>query len=186
MRIISGQLKGRKLFHPKDKKTRPLKDLVKESIFNIIHHSKKFNLKLESSNILDLFSGVGSFGIEALSRGASSVTFVENYSNVYEILIKNIKLNKLENKSVIINKNILNELNFKKIKQSFEIIFLDPPYKEEISSVISKIYESKILKKDGVLIMHRHSNQNDFFLKELKIIEEKKYGLSKIIFGIFI
>ena len=186
MRIISGQLKGRKLFHPKDKKTRPLKDLVKESIFNIIHHSKKFNLKLESSNILDLFSGVGSFGIEALSRGANSVTFVENYSNVYEILIKNIKLNKLENKSVIINKNILNELNFKKIKQSFEIIFLDPPYKEELSSVISKIYESKILKKDGVLIMHRHSSQNDFFLKEFKIIEEKKYGLSKIIFGIFI
>ena len=58
MRIISGKFKGKKIFEPKDIKTRPLKDLTKESIFNIIVHSKKFNIKLESSNVLDLFSGV--------------------------------------------------------------------------------------------------------------------------------
>ena len=66
MRVISGLLKGRKIFEPKDNETRPLKDLTKESIFNIINHSNKFNINLENSNILDLFSGVGSFGIECL------------------------------------------------------------------------------------------------------------------------
>ena len=79
MRIISGNFKGKKILEPKDIKTRPLKDLTKESIFNIINHSNKFNINIKNSIILDLFSGVGSFGIECLSRGAKHVTFVENY-----------------------------------------------------------------------------------------------------------
>ena len=70
MRIISGKFRGKKIIHPKDKSTRPLKDLTKESIFNIINHSNLINIKIEESHILDLFSGVGSFGIEFLSHGA--------------------------------------------------------------------------------------------------------------------
>ena len=73
MRIISGNCKGKKILEPKDLNTRPLKDLTKESIFNIIVHSNKFNIKLENSNILDLFSGVGSFGLECLSRGSANL-----------------------------------------------------------------------------------------------------------------
>ena len=75
MRIISGQFKGKKIQEPKDKLTRPLKDLTKESIFNILNHSNLLNLDLKKSNVLDLFSGVGSFGLECISRGALSVTF---------------------------------------------------------------------------------------------------------------
>ena len=78
MRIISGNYKGKKILPPKDKLTRPLKDLTKESIFNIIKHSKLLEVNLENSNILDLFSGVGSFGLECLSRRAANVTFLEN------------------------------------------------------------------------------------------------------------
>ena len=88
MRIISGEFKGKKIIEPKDIKTRPLKDLVKESIFNIIHHTNKFKINLKNSNILDLFSGIGSFGIECLSRGVNYVTFVENYKGVLPILKK--------------------------------------------------------------------------------------------------
>ena len=89
MRVISGSFKGKKILIPKDKKTRPLKDLTKESIFNIIEHSSKFKLDFSNSHILDLFSGVGSFGIECLSRGVKKVFFVENYSNVLILLKKN-------------------------------------------------------------------------------------------------
>ena len=91
MRIIGGNFKGKKILEPKDKETRPLKDLTKESIFNILSHSNKFHVKLENSNILDLFSGVGSFGIECLSRSAESVVFIENYQNVLSILKKNLE-----------------------------------------------------------------------------------------------
>ena len=88
MRIISGNFKGKKILLPKDKLTRPLKDLTKESIFNILKHSKLLNIELESSNILDLFSGVGSFGLECLSRGAENVTFLESYTDVLSVLKK--------------------------------------------------------------------------------------------------
>ena len=98
MRVISGSSKGKKILDPNDLNTRPLKDLTKESIFNIIAHSNKFNVRLENSNILDLFSGVGSFGLECLSRGSSNVTFIENYINVLPVLRRNIfNLNFQEN-----------------------------------------------------------------------------------------
>ena len=90
MRIISGFFKGRKILEPNDEKTRPLKDLTKESIFNIIAHSNKIKISLQESKVLDLFSGTGSFGIECLSRQAKFVTFVENYPRIIPILKSNL------------------------------------------------------------------------------------------------
>ena len=91
MRIISGKFKGRKIYNPTDNITRPLKDRVRESIFNIIEHSKEMNFDLINSNVLDLYSGVGSFGLECLSRGAKQVYFFEKYIPALKILKKNIK-----------------------------------------------------------------------------------------------
>ena len=88
MRIIGGKNRGKKIIMPLDNKTRPLRDLVKESIFNLIEHSNNFNLEIKNSNILDLFSGTGSFGLECLSRGARSITFIENYKLITKILKK--------------------------------------------------------------------------------------------------
>ena len=90
MRIIGGKFQGKKLIEPKDKETRPLKDLTKESILNIINHSNKFSININKANVLDLFSGVGSFGIECFSQGASHVTFIEKYEGVLLILKKNL------------------------------------------------------------------------------------------------
>ena len=183
MRIISGQFKGKKLLQPNDKKTRPLKDLVKESLFNIIKHSKKLNTDLEKSNVLDLFAGVGSFGLEALSRGAKYVVFIENYNEVVKILKKNIENLDLNKKCDVLEKDILNDLNFKELNKSFDIVYLDPPFKEtNINSLIMKINKSNILRKNGIIILHRHKNENDQFIKESNIVEEKQYGISKIIF----
>ena len=91
MRIIGGKLKGSVLYIPKNKNTRPLKDLTKESIFNLLNHSNKIAFRLDGSNILDLYSGIGSFGLECLSRQANYVYFVENQKFALEILKKNIK-----------------------------------------------------------------------------------------------
>ena len=92
MRVIGGKFKGKRLIEPKDKETRPLKDLTKESIFNIINHSNKFSINLKKAKVLDLFSGVGSFGIECLSQGASHVTFIEKHEAVLTILKKEYDL----------------------------------------------------------------------------------------------
>ncbi len=186
MRIISGSLKGKKILAPKDLNTRPLKDLTKESIFNILAHSNKFCMRLENSNVLDLFSGVGSFGLECLSRGSSYLTFVENYSNVLSVLKKNVLNLNYQKKSKIIEKDIIENLDFNNFEKKFDIIFMDPPYKEKkISSILNSIIQSNILVKNGIIIIHRHKNDDDEFPIEFKIIDEKIYGVSKIIFGNF-
>ena len=148
MRIISGASKGKKIFTPDDKVTRPLKDLAKESIFNIIKHSNLLKLKIENNNILDLFSGVGSFGLECLSRGASNVFFYENYKNVLKILKKNIKNLKFTEQTTVIESDIFNKNSFLKLENKFEIIFIDPPFKEKkIFNLIENIAELNLLKK---------------------------------------
>ena len=101
MRIIAGNYRGKKILQPKDKFTRPLKDLTKESIFNILEHSNLIKVNIYNSNILDLFSGVGSFGLECLSRGSISVTFIENYPSALKILKFNILNMKVQKSSFI-------------------------------------------------------------------------------------
>ena len=98
MRIIAGKLKGLTLHIPKDKITRPLKDIARESIFNLLTHSNKILLQLKQSNVLDLYAGTGSFGLECLSREAENVCFVEKRKETVEILEKNIEKLKLKNK----------------------------------------------------------------------------------------
>ena len=185
MRIISGIFKGKKIFEPKDASTRPLKDLTKESIFNIIVHSNKLKIDIQNSFVLDLFSGVGSFGIECISRGAKHVTFIENYNGVLPILKKNLSSLKIDEKYQVIEQNILNGINLKNSINTFDIIFLDPPYKEKnLKKILDNISTEKLIKDNGIIIIHRHKNEKDQFSENLKIIEEKKYGISKIIFGI--
>ena len=187
MRIIGGNFKGKKILEPKDKETRPLKDLTKESIFNIINHSNKFSIELEKSYVLDLFSGTGSFGLECLSRKAKHVCFVENYIGILPILKNNLSNLKTVKNYSIIEKNILIEIDFLEKKEKFDIIFLDPPYKEKkINTILNNLSKFKTLKPDGIIIIHRHKKEEDNFPDKFKIIEEKKYGISKIIFGKFI
>ncbi len=183
MRVISGNFKGKKIYEPKDANTRPLKDLTKESIFNIINHSNKFKIKIDQAVVLDLFSGVGSFGIECLSRNAKKVFFVENYNRVLPILKKNLANLKLIKNFEIIEKDIYKEKLFENLNIVFDIIFLDPPYKDQnLDKTLIKTKNSRILKKNGILILHRHKKEKEIFSTDFKIIEEKKYGISKIIF----
>ena len=183
MRIISGTFRGKKILEPKDIKTRPLKDLTKESIFNILNHSNKFKIDLENSNILDLFSGVGSFGIECLSRGAKYVVFAERYDGVLPMLRKNLQSLKSIENFEIIQQDIYNDKFFLNLNKKFEVIFMDPPYRDKnLSLLLDIIKNEKILKENGILIIHRHKDEKDIIPNKLNIIEEKKYGLSKIIF----
>ena len=187
MRIISGIFKGKKLLEPNDKETRPLKDLTKESIFNIINHSSKFSIRINKALVLDLFSGVGSFGIECLSQGAKDVTFIEKYEGVLPILKKNLNDLKSIKNYKIIEKDILDEFDFNELKNNFDIIFLDPPYKEKtLGKILTSIIKNKVLKNDGIIIIHRHKKETDIFPEKFRIIDEKKYGISKIIFGSYL
>ena len=185
MRIISGKFKSRKLLMPLDKETRPLKDLTRESIFNTLLHFKKFLFKFKNTKILDLYSGTGSFGLECLSRDANKVTFVENNKNALKILQKNIYKLNVEKKISVIENTVLNYLSdIDNFNDKIDLIFLDPPYKEKnIFELINNIAKANILKKNGIIIIHRNKKSKDNYPNNFKILDIRKYGISKIIFG---
>ena len=164
MRILSGKFKGKKLFLPSDKKTRPLKNLVKESIFNLLQHSNKINIRLENASILDLFSGSGSFGLECLSREAQKVIFFENYSEALKILNKNLKLLKINKNYEVIDVCCFDYLNQIVVFQKNLISYLLTRHlKARINELLEKIIEKN--KKNGVFIIHRHKNDKTKLLQ---------------------
>ena len=184
MRIIGGNLRGKKILNPTDKSTRPLKDMVRESIFNIIEHSKNEYVELNNAKVLDLFSGTGSFGIECLSRGAKKVVFFENYINSIKILKKNLDLLSLNEQSNIIEKDAYNLTKSENNLIKFDLIFLDPPFKDnKLNQLIEKIKQMKITSKNTLIIIHRNKKIFENISKDLTISKEKNYGLSRIIFG---
>ena len=187
MRIISGRLKGSSLYISKDKTIRPLKDLARESIFNVLNHSNKILFQLEKSNILDLYAGTGSFGLECLSRKARHVCFVENEKSAIKVLEKNIEKLDFRKKTKVFFKDAMNLIEKKNIiNLKFDLIFCDPPFKfSDISKLIQLIFNNNLLNENGIIILHRNKTTKEKLPDYFKVIEERLYGISKIIFGKF-
>ena len=185
MRIISGTLKGKSINFLKNKNTRPLKDSVKESIFNILNHSNLIKTDIQNSTILDLYSGVGSFGIESLSRNAKRVTFIEKDINASNILKENLKKLSILQKSKIFTDKIENVLS--RLEEKFNIFFLDPPFADENYFLnLELIKNRKIFEENHIVIIHREKRSKENFGNILHIVETKQYARSKIFFGKFI
>ncbi len=183
MRIIGGKFKGRAIHFFKTKNTRPLKDSVRENIFNILYHSNEINVVLNNALVLDLYSGIGSFGLECLSRGARKVTFVEIDLEAVKILKKNLLKLSIRKQSEIIENKIENIKNWGK---KYNIFFLDPPFKDtKFIDNLKKFKNKKIYEKNHLIIIHRERNSKDDFDEILRILSVKIYGRSKIIFALF-
>ncbi len=186
MRIIAGKHKGSTLYLPLDKIIRPLKDRVRESIFNLINHSNKISFQLKNSYILDLYAGSGSFGLECLSRGAGKVYFVEKAKDSAEILKKNIEKLSCKEKTKIIETDVYKQFIHKNLKEKIDFIFIDPPFKEKnLDKLAINLKKNKIIKKNTILIIHIHKNSKDCIFKEIQILNQKIYGKSKIIFSVW-
>ena len=189
MRIIGGKLKNKKLHFPENLKTRPLKDSVRENVFNILSHSNNVAIDIKNSEVLDLYAGTGSFGLECVSREASKVVFVENDLDALTNLKKNIKNLNSENKTILLNQDVLEFLNLLTLelyKEKFNIIFLDPPYQDKKCVEVVKIIKKKeLLNKKHIIVIHREIKSEDHIDKYLNIIEKRVYGRSEIFFGRF-
>ena len=184
MRIISGKFKNKKIFFPKNFKTRPLRDSVKENIFNILEHSKKIDLNVYNSNVLDLYAGSGSFGLETISRYKAKVTFVEKDLDALVNLKKNLKVLKIQNEVYLYEMDIFDFLDKQNFTKKFDIIFFDPPYSDDnFIDAIKTIKQKKILKENHIIILHRDRESKDYINNKLSIFESRKYGRSLIIFG---
>ena len=142
-------------------------------------------MQIEGSKVLDLYSGVGSFGIECISREAKQVSFVEKNVSTYQLLLDNLDKLNIIDRARTFNQDIH---DFIKIKKStkYNIFFLDPPFSDNhFLKILKIIREKNLFDKDHIVIIHREKKSINNFQDFIKIILTKEYGRSKIIFGIF-
>jgi len=144
MRVISGSARGRKLREPEGQSIRPTTDNVKESIFNIIQFD------IEGRRVLDLFAGTGQLGIEALSRGAAAVVFVDASADAVKLVRDNVRLMGFEDRATVLRGDALQYLAR---GGKFDVVFLDPPYPSNlIEKALKMIFEFDILNENGIII----------------------------------
>jgi 16S rRNA (guanine966-N2)-methyltransferase len=179
MRIISGRARGLKLNAPKNNDIRPTTDRIKESLFNII------NPYVLDSEVLDLFAGTGSLGLECLSRGAKECVFVDSSKESIKVLNSNIKKANFVSESQVLNYEFNNALNSLKLKnRKFDIVFLDPPYYENMFiEAIKKIDSFDLINEDSIIVVE-HDSVDKFpdTLGRIKKHRDKKYGNTTLTF----
>ncbi len=178
MRVISGSARGLKLNAPKGLSTRPTTDRIKESLFNIIAFD------LYESRFLDLFSGSGGIGIEALSRGAARAVFADDAISSIDIINSNLEKARLSDKALVLHKKAeaaISEL--KNRGESFDIIFMDPPYnKGFVNSTLYSILDSGILSPDGFIIAEQSIEDDIPHIEGLEVFRIKDYKITKMTF----
>ena len=168
MKVISGKYKGRNIEGFTIDGTRPTMDRVKESLFAMIQNY------INESNILDLFSGSGNLGIEALSEGAKSAVLVDSNFKAIKVINNNIKTISIDNVKVL-------NMDYKKaieiLDEKFDIIFLDPPYKTNyIEESIKLITKYNILSDNGIIVCESDSLDKIVYDDNYRSIKDKKYG----------
>ncbi len=169
MRIISGKYRGKILKSFEGLDVRPTSDRAKEALFSILYN------KVIGSNFLDLCSGTGAIGLEAISRGAKSVTFVDNSINSLKILEFNLK--SVKETAEICYKDAL--LFLKETENKFDIIFFDPPYAfNDIKSVLKEVKNRNLLNDGGLFIYEHKADKPSLEIENFTLVNTKKYGIA--------
>jgi len=179
LRIISGDLKGRKLRSVRGTKTRPTANRTREAIFNILAS------QIPGSRVLDLFAGTGAFGIEALSRRADTAVFIDVDNDSLSVLQANIESLSLERQTQIIRWDLIKNLNcLNALDIAFDLVFMDPPYlKNMIEPTLRNLHLSQSL-ASGTLVIVEHSQREPVAAGPLpyEIADQRKYGKTLVTF----
>lgn len=174
MRVISGTARGRKLREPADNSIRPTTDKVKESIFNIIQFD------IEGRNVLDLFAGTGQLGIECLSRGAKSVTFVDRSRDALALVKENLKICGFEGRVVCDD-----SIDFLKRGNKYDVILLDPPYATDLADKALQIINSVDILSEGGIIICESPREKVLFDMKTPYFMRKEYNYGKLKLTLF-
>ena len=177
MRVITGKARGIVLKTPEGRLTRPTADRVKEALFSIIQFD------ITNAKVLDLFGGTGQLGIEALSRGAKSAVFVDSRDDACKLIRENLKRTRLADCATVVRSDYMDFL--RKCKETFDIIFLDPPYAEVfLENSLKLITEIDILQSDGIIVTERPA-EKDLCLVFPGYSRSKDYKYSKTILTVY-
>ena len=169
MRVISGTVRGKRLKEPSDYSIRPTTDMVKEALFNIIQFD------IEGRRVLDLFAGTGQLGIECLSRGAASVTFVDRSKESVAIVKQNLKTCGFEARVVQTD-----SIGFLSRSDKYDIILLDPPYATNLLDKALEIINSVDILSEGGIIVCESGREKSMPDMNLPYFKRKEYNYGKV------
>lgn len=179
MRIIGGKAKGTKIYTLEGENTRPTLDRVRESLFNILQN------KIEDAIFLDLFSGSGACGIEAVSRGAKKAILCDNNKKAVAIIQKNIQKTHMENQTEVYQMNFETLLKTK-ITYKIDLIYIDPPYQTDYAyQAVKIILDMNLMSEDGLIIIETDQEkriEEQIKKLEIEIMDKRKYGRAHLIF----
>jgi 16S rRNA (guanine966-N2)-methyltransferase len=182
MRVVTGEAKGRKLKSPKTPGTRPIIARVKTALFDIL------STEVEGARFLDLFAGTGSVGIEALSRGAASATFIEMNYGVLKVLRENLRITALADRAEVLHSDAFRFLQSPPPdKRRYDIIYVAPPqYHELAARALTMIDGSSLLADDGLVIVQIHPKERtgvtETPCQHLALVDERRYGSTLLMF----
>lgn len=177
MRVISGLYKGRILKTVKDLSVRPATDRVKQTLFDMLAN----RLDFDGATVLDLFAGSGSLGIEALSRGAAHVTFVEDDEDAAMHIQNNIQMLNCENQMSLIENDAVSFIH--RCQDTFDLIFADPPYLyDQTADIPALIFAGNCLKKDGYLLIEHSKDMKFETGAAFRVGPEKRFGRTVVSF----
>lgn len=180
MRVIAGKARRLNLKTPQGYDTRPTTDKIKETLFNILVPY------LADIDFLDLFSGSGAIGIEALSRGAKYAAFVDNDRAALECIKSNLKLTKLDSQAEVYSMGALEAINSLEIKgKVFDIVFMDPPYNNNLErDILLKLQDSNIIYCDTIIIVETSKQTSFDYLEntKLRVYKKKEYKSNQHVF----
>ena len=183
MRIIGGKYKGYTILSQKSLQIRPTSDRARESIFNVLQHSlttDKQDHVVEDSNVLDLCCGTGALGLEAISRGAKSVLFVDNSPNSSKIVRKNIEKFKIKKNCTV---KCQNATQIKSINNSFSLFFIDPPYRMEIvGKILESLDKQRILKENAIGVIELGKKRVFDLVDNFLLIKKTTISSSQFLF----
>lgn len=155
MRIIAGEFRGRRIKGPEGKRVRPTTDRLRESIFNVAIH--RFEGNLQGLRVADVFSGTGAFGLEALSRGASEATFVENHPDAWRLLEQNAALLGVRDRVKILKADVR---AVPAVPNPFDVIFMDPPYAQSlIEPALAALLKNNWIGKETLVVVEREEKE---------------------------
>lgn len=184
MRIVGGTFRGKKLLLPTDKHVRPTSDRAREALFNILGHDREMRREQgplpRDAIVLDMFAGTGALGLEALSRGATHVTFIDNRAESLKLVEQNVNNLGARSSTDILRRDAVNP---GKPGQPYDLVLMDPPYGEDLAGpALSALAKNGWLKPEAVIMIEVAAKESLNPPTEFKVIKERTYGAAKLIF----
>lgn len=184
MRIVGGKYRGKQLFVPKDKAIRPTSDRTREALFNILAHQGEYRTETGpmplGARVLDVFAGTGALGIEALSRGAEHVTFIDNNPGSLQIIKQNIRTIGAADKADILNRDGAHPGHCAK---PYDLVLMDPPYKQNlVAPCLQALIDNQWITESSIIVVELGAKEKTDLPEALRLLDERKYGAARLLF----